>query len=291
MDEGLPQIRIHDLTEKPSAAELLIRGVALSTSRLFANLHDTSVESIHQARVATRRLRSDLRTFGPFFTKGALQLSRQLRPLAGLLGEVRDRDVFLAGVSAEAGLFDVDDTTVIEALTNVLKRRREGDVERLRSHVEGIDQLAARLALWSCSPPLGKRAEKRGSKVLPPLVRSRWDRLAASVEKLEEPSAAALHRVRILTKRVRYGAELVAPSIGGKSERFAAAAANLQDILGDHHDAVVGHEILRSAARRLPPQHAAALGQLAGLELAKRRQAESEWREAYASMRRLRKWM
>ncbi len=290
MDEGLPQIRIHDLTEKPSAAELLIRGVALSTSRLFANLLDTSVESIHQARVATRRLRSNLGTFGSFFT-GASQLRRELRPLARLLGEVRDRDVLLAEVSACAELFDVSDLPVIEALIEVLERRREGDVERLRRHVRGIDQLAARLALWSCSPPLGKRAEKRGSKVLPPLVRSRWNRLAASVGELEEPDAAALHRVRILTKRVRYGAELVAPSVGGESEQFAVAAANLQDILGDHHDAFVGHEILRSAARRLPPRHAAALGQLAGLELAKRQRAESEWREAYASLRRLRKWM
>ena len=67
----------------------------------------------------------------------------------------------------------------------------------------------------------------------------------------------------------------------------------MQDVLGDHHDADVGYGILVSAARRLNPRHAAALGQLAGLELARRSRAETEFWEAYATLRRkeLRKWM
>jgi CHAD domain-containing protein len=36
--------------------------------------------------------------------------------------------------------------------------------------------------------------------------------------------------------------------IGRPAERFADAAADLQEILGDHHDAVVGEDWLRQAA-------------------------------------------
>ena len=51
-------------------------------------------EGVHQARVATRRLRSDLRTFGPVLDeRWSEDLRAELRWLGAALGKVRDADV------------------------------------------------------------------------------------------------------------------------------------------------------------------------------------------------------
>ncbi|HDK45698.1 MAG TPA: CHAD domain-containing protein [Actinobacteria bacterium] len=288
-----PEIQVHDLPDDPSVGALLTRGLSRSTARLFTNLSGSDPESIHQARVATRRLRSDLRTFRSLLTGGASTLRRDLKPLAALLGEVRDRDVFIIRIADNVEVLDEADRPVVEALLGAYGRRREESLVRLHVYLGTFEELAVRLTAWACSPPLEAGSDRRGRKVLPPLVRRRWRRLESAVREPGPKDGAALHRIRVLTKRVRYGAELVAPAVGRKADRFAAAAAIVQDVLGDHHDAVVGHRVLVSTARRLAPRYAVALGQLAGLELVQRRQAEGDWERAFAALNRkeLRKWM
>jgi len=51
--------------------------------------------------------------------------------------------------------------------------------------------------------------------------------------------------VRIKAKRVRYAAELAAPVAGRLAERFVDRVKKLQDILGEHQDAVVAETRLR----------------------------------------------
>jgi CHAD domain-containing protein len=64
---------------------------------------DRDPEDVHQARVATRRLRSDLRTFrGLVQAAWASELRDELGWLAGILGAVRDRDVLLARLRRRA---------------------------------------------------------------------------------------------------------------------------------------------------------------------------------------------
>jgi CHAD domain-containing protein len=65
-----------------------------------------------------------------------------------------------------------------------------------------------------------------------------------------EPSDSALHGVRIKAKRARYAAELVAPAAGKQVRRFIERAKDLQDLLGDHQDAVVAQERLRDLSTR-----------------------------------------
>jgi CHAD domain-containing protein len=74
------------------------------------------------------------------------------------------------------------------------------------------------------------------------------------------PSADDLHLIRIKVKRARYAAELVRPTAGRRAEKFIDQAKVVQDILGEHQDAVVIEEYLhhvidhREAARALEPQ-------------------------------------
>ncbi len=64
----------------------------------------------------------------------------------------------------------------------------------------------------------------------------------------DDPEDDALHASRIAVKRARYAADLAAHELGKPGARFVAVAKQLQDILGDHQDAVVAQERIRDWA-------------------------------------------
>src|SRR5687767_12432450 len=96
----LPEVEVPDLGADASAGNVVRRAIALSVIRLIRHdpvvRLDTDPEGVHQARVATRRLRSDLRTFRPLVDAAwSSSLRDELGWLADLLGDVRDGDVLL----------------------------------------------------------------------------------------------------------------------------------------------------------------------------------------------------
>ena len=77
----------------------------------------------------------------------------------------------------------------------------------------------------------------------------------------DNPEDDALHASRIAVKRARYAADLAAHELGKPGARFVAVAKQLQDILGDHQDAVVAQERIREWAESAPgPESAFAAG-------------------------------
>ncbi len=93
---------------------------------------------------------------------------------------------------------------------------------------------------------------------------------------------------------MRYAAEAVAPALGKSAARFAAAVEELQEVLGDHQDAVVAEEWLRGWAAAQPSADAAfAAGAIAGRERADDHAARSDWRRAWKHLDTadLRSWM
>jgi CHAD domain-containing protein len=100
------------------------------------------------------------------------------------------------------------------------------------------------------------------------VVRRQCKRLQRGVRALSDPpSDAKLHRIRIPAKRCRYAAEMTIPVIGRRAGRFAVAIADLQTVLGDHHDAAVAQQWLRAAAVAVPAS-AVAAGELIALQRA-----------------------
>src|SRR4029453_4592502 len=88
--------------------------LASSTLRLFR--HEAGVrigedpEAVHQARVATRRIRSTLRTFSSLLDEeGTARLRDDLKWRANLLGEVRDTDVLLERFSEHLAALPAED--------------------------------------------------------------------------------------------------------------------------------------------------------------------------------------
>lgn len=228
-------------------------------------------EAVHQARVATRRLRSDLRTFAPMLDEGwDNSLREDLRVIADELGAVRDSEVLALRFEHTALLISNPDA--VEPILNAIAAERADHRTELLKHMSGSGYLSllGRLVDASRNPPLSEAAQ-RPAKVLAHLVAKPWRRLRKAVRGLPgEPSNAELHRIRILTKRARYASEAVAPVEGRRAAQFAEAAKHLQDILGALQDAVVAHDWLQKWARGTPdPSAAFTAGELAGLELAR----------------------
>src|SRR4051794_29104677 len=104
------------------------------------------VEGLHQMRVATRRLRSDLKTFETLVDTGWSEpLRDELRWLGGALGEVRDLDVLLERLHEEAGDLEPELTKLFQALEQRRSAARSMLITVLRSarFVDLLDRLVA----------------------------------------------------------------------------------------------------------------------------------------------------
>src|SRR5438876_138591 len=189
-------------------------------------------EAVHQARVATRRLRSHMRTFGPLLEpEWTDPLRSELGWLAMALGAVRDREVLLDRLRERAKSLPASDARSASSLLHLL----ELEIESLRKKLYGeldsqryVDLLESLVAA-AHSPITTLDADQPASQVLPPLATGPWRRLRSAVRQLpEQPTDPELHRIRILAKRARYAAEAVAPVVGEGAIAFARAAAKLQ---------------------------------------------------------------
>jgi CHAD domain-containing protein len=126
------------------------------------------------------------------------------------------------------------------------------------------------------------------------VVRKTWKKLRAEVEDIgRAPSDEELHAVRIRAKQCRYAAEACEPAFGRPARRFAAAMTTLQDVLGEHHDAVVAVAWLTKAASECAPAEAFALGRLTEVEHRAARDAAGGFARAWkrARRKRLRAWL
>jgi CHAD domain-containing protein len=266
----LPEVEVPDLGADASAGNVVRRAIALSAIRLIRHdpvvRLDTDPEGVHQARVATRRLRSDLRTFRPLVDEAwSSALRDELGWLADLLGDVRDGDVLLERLRHRvAELPDADERSHAAAVLATLERERDVAHSALLEALHGrrylrlLDDLVAA----ANAPSLRERASDPASDVVPELVRRPWHKLEKRAGKLgDDPSDEELHAVRIRTKRVRYAAEAAEPIVGKPARTFAKAAERLQDVLGELNDAVVAEHWLAKWG-----QHGRSLEELRGAE-------------------------
>jgi CHAD domain-containing protein len=295
-----PEIAVGDLGPGASAGDTVRRAIALSVIRLIR--HDPVVrldldpEGVHQARVATRRLRSDLRTFRPLVDeKWSSALRDELGWIAGILGDVRDGDVLLARLREGAEHADVAEsaTPLLETLQAARDTTHAALLDALRG--DRYASLLDRLVDAANAPILARAADEPAEQAIPVLVRRPWHRLSKRAKALgDTPTDGKLHEVRIHTKRARYAAEAAAPIVGKQARAFAHAAARLQDVLGDLNDAVVAGAWLEGWAASGGDGDAAHAGAtLAAFERSAAEELRGRWRAAWEELAdpKLRSWM
>jgi CHAD domain-containing protein len=251
-------------------------------------------EGVHQARVATRKLRSNLRTFGPLLDPEWTEpLRTELGWLAMGLGAVRDREVLLERLRERGKSLPESDQRSAASLLKILEVEIETLRKKLLTELDSVRyvDLLERLVAAAHAPATLPEADDPASTVLPPLAAGPWRRLRSAVRQLPDPPTdPELHRIRILAKRARYAAEAVGPVAPGAAA-FARAAAKLQTILGEHQDSVTAQAWLRSA--RVSGRRAFVAGQLIALEHIAAEDARAKWPKVWKALDRkqLREWM
>ena len=126
------------------------------------------------------------------------------------------------------------------------------------------------------------------------ILSSPYVRCVQTVEQLSDPPRPEeLHQVRIRAKRCRYASEAVAPAVGKEASRFASAVAEVQGVLGDHHDAYVADQWLRDTSAELDAPQVLAAGELISLQMLDAARLEQEWQASWkkASKKSLRRWL
>jgi len=292
-----PEVAVPRLRPRSRSDTLVGYALARSVIRLIGEdpkiRANSDADPVHDARVATRRLRSDLKTLEPYLSP-VEGLRTELGWLGGLLGEVRDLDVLIERMRARiAELPAVDRTAAV-----VIVARLEDDRDRRRGELlEGLSSgryfaLLDELIEASRRPPVADPTHDRRARfVLRRVTRRAWRRTARAVDRLDRSSPdAALHEVRKRAKRARYAAELGRDVFGKRATRFAERLADVQDGLGEVQDTVVAEERLR--ALRLPSGSAFVAGMLVCGERAARADARDRWPRLWKAARakRLRRW-
>ena len=257
-----------------TVVEVVQHSIAQANDRLRAQepalVAGDDPEAVHQARVSTRRLRSDLRTFGEFLDEQwVVPLRAELRWLGGELGAVRDIEVLRDRLREHASVLPREQfDTASQVIRRLDSDRTAARAELMRGlHSARYAELLIALQSAAESPRVVQEADARAVDVLPPVVRRPWKKLRVSVAGLgEHPPDEALHGVRIRAKRCRYAAEAAAETFGKPARQFAAAIAKMQDVLGEHQDTVVARAWLAKTASECGAAEAYALGMLAETE-------------------------
>ncbi|WP_074312929.1 CHAD domain-containing protein [Singulisphaera sp. GP187] len=210
-------------------------------------------EGVHGMRTSTRRLRSALRTFGTLVkAEWSLPLEQELKWLAEVLGAVRDLDVLRDRLLRASG----DAPEALAPLFRTLAVEHERASGRLKAVLQG-DRYRALIDLLEQSvivTPVRRDAEKLRRSELPSLVGEAWKSVKKRGRALRPTDPDKdFHEVRKRAKRARYAAEDVADALGKnraqEARRFAELATKVQDILGEHQDAIVAaQEISRIVA-------------------------------------------
>jgi len=213
-------------------------------------------EELHDMRVATRRLRAALRVFVEVLPPEAEALRQEAGWLGRSLATVRDLDVQLAQLQEWRVGLPEPDRAGLDALSNLVSEHRVQaraellavlDSERYSQFVASAEHV---LQIGSENPsPLLAEAEA------PRLIGRPYRKLRKSGDPLDAHSPSAeLHALRIRAKRLRYAVEFVTPVYGGPARRFVSRVVGLQDLLGDHQDAHVASDRLRTMVSEQPGQ-------------------------------------
>lgn len=215
---------------------------------------DGRPEAIHQARVATRRLRSALSIYAGV-APALSPLAEPVRMCAARLGAVRDWDVFLAGTGARLTEASGNDPR-IAPLLRASARKRNAAAAELSAYLASpefrrleIDLgVATALRTWehTADPAVAAPTTPFAAEILTRRLR-RARRRARGIRTLP---VEALHELRKDCKRLRYAADFFAPAFPGRPTKvFFRRLTDLQEQLGSLNDAAASVALMAQLGR------------------------------------------
>lgn len=284
-----------------SGASAYIDGlIARMGERLRAALETWDVEAVHDARVASRRLKAALDLLRPVIPADAwTDLSRRARRLRRALGPLRDVDVMLDHLRCyrAPGALSPAVSWAVQELENQRRVLRE----ECRSGIGPRQVRRLRLGWWEINDTV-RDVDRRAAALIVKALPRVWEEFSTAANRLGDrapqtaiaddvPDAAGSpdpHAVRIAGKHVRYTLELALAAGFTVRPALLRMFRKLQDELGLWHDfAVLSQGVVELAsARQLvlhePMLYAAALrlaGRFAAASQARLRRFVRRWQE------------
>jgi CHAD domain-containing protein len=261
--------QIPGISPGDSFAEVAARVVEVRSKEIFEPHGELlSVEdpgAVHDMRVATRRLRAALEVFEPCFPRRRLRRARRaLGELADALGERRDRDIQIQWLRDQSP-GDGDERAALEAFLEQLRAEQQQANVALALALEELGHQRLDDQLTELAPRARRRARggrgrelklshrdrssARGEGSPEPspsaslregaslVIAKRCERLyRVAAPALRESETAALHKMRIEAKRLRYTLELTSFCFGPYAAEAGRRARELQDAIGAIHD-------------------------------------------------------
>ena len=196
---GPPDVVVPPVGADATVSTLLRYATSRSVTQILR--HDPGVrlgedpEDVHQFRVATRRLRSDLRTFAPLLDlEPVSEMRGRLRQLGVKAGAARDTDVLADRLKATADMLPEQDAAGVGQLLHHLddqaRDARSALLQELRS--PSYDQLLDTLVGMAARPPVAAEpaglAGQRAADLAASLIRRPWRRLKRAAKTLAKHS-------------------------------------------------------------------------------------------------------
>ena len=220
-------------------SELLIRQRLSALTRALPSARNGDVVAIHQARVATRRVRAAL----SIVTRGSKgrKVTKVVSRLTRALGRVRELDVAILSLDELAS-----DTSVtregIDLLRTILKEERE----RLYADMAlGIERVNLEKLQRKALAAVHRLTERQEPEVAAPqrlkAVTKRSVRRALALRAAIDNAGGIylpdrLHQVRIAVKKLRYVLEIARDLSRSRASARIRTLRSVQDLLGRMHD-------------------------------------------------------
>ena len=244
LDGGMRVIEAFQAIARNCLAHLLINEACLRGPH--------AMESVHQMRVALRRLRSAIKVFKPLLQGSELDdLREEMRWLLAHLGPARDGDVFLAEIIAPVVRRHAEAPALAHLHAEWIARR-DRDFSQAVTAVDDrrFTLLLLRLGQWIATGPWAESGMRDAP--VPDFARRVLKRqhrrlMRAGGGRLSRLAADDLHQVRILGKQMRYAGEFFSSLYPRSATKpFLAMLAELQEALGALNDLAVAGPKLAS---------------------------------------------
>ena len=209
-------------------------------------------EGVHDMRVASRRLRSALRDFGPHLNKTKIAPStKHLKEIADKLGEVRDHDVAIIALEKLQKKANPEISSGLQRIIDDQKAKLDPARQELiqalnyqklmelkRNFVRAIEdaivpQAATTLTTSGATPKTGPSYKVYARSTLLKRLKE-LETLSASL--YEPQKVRPLHNMRIAAKHLRYALDLFAACWADQLGVFSHQVAQMQSSLGEVHD-------------------------------------------------------
>jgi CHAD domain-containing protein len=223
--------------KRTNPSEMLIRQRLTALSRTLPGARKGDVHAVHQARVATRRIREALPLVAP--GRSGKSLTKSVRKLTRALGAVRELDVALLNLDQLRTSGDVSEAAIARLQQLVTEERQRLGTEMVRRLQEyNLPKLQRKAVEAARRGPVKTGTKDPGRAAV---AMARAARRAVALRAAMENAAGIylpdrLHEVRIAVKKLRYSLEIARDLSGSRATARIRTLKRNQDLLGRMHD-------------------------------------------------------